>query len=228
MATLFEREIRPVDAKQLQDALNASGTIAAKCISVSVDSASVVGNNINVIWDADLNTAETTAQDTIILNHVPVIKDYSTVGQVYKTVFGSWGRITRPKWLVHNGVWGIASNSMPHVVLWDTKIVGMSFVNKKETVDIDIDIYISNRGDGITTKTKIYTWQVRDTRTSINNSLPDIYLESGDKIALFVSSPTVGAAKQAQYPSIEMFLQVYNGIEPNIIDEDYTGDMRSN
>jgi hypothetical protein len=97
------------------------------------------------------------------------------------------------EWL-NNGEDNIPSNESPHCVLWKSKLVGLSFTNSKSGADCDVKLYIAAEGDGNSPLIKIYEWQIRDCRTKRKTNFdPDVIVESGDKLAIFVSDKGTNA-----------------------------------
>lgn len=90
-------------------------------------------------------------------------------------------------WL-DNGAKGIASSQTFEIGIWKSKLVGASWSNRQDSVEVDVKIYVSSENDGISPKTKIYEWQIRNSRVCRKtNFSPDVIIEAGDKVGVFIS-----------------------------------------
>ena len=82
----------------------------------------------------------------------------------------------------------ILSNESPHTVIWKSKLIGLSLTNSNPGADSDVKLYAAEENDGNSPLTKIFQWEIRNCRTARKtNFSPDVILEPGDKLAIFVS-----------------------------------------
>lgn len=82
------------------------------------------------------------------------------------------------------------SDEVPFIVPFKSRLVGVTFSNERNNVDIDIRINISKYGEGNTNNRTIIK-QIRNMRTfqfsDFNDSSSDLVFDAGDKIGVFMA-----------------------------------------
>ena len=89
---------------------------------------------------------------------------------------------------------GTPSNETPLLVPWDAKLVGLTYSNKEEGSDIDIEIYKVAENVGASPITLEFTWDLDDARVARKTSFSPAFavFAKGDKIAVFARSVVGG------------------------------------
>lgn len=103
----------------------------------------------------------------------------------------------------------IPSNAAPYVVPFDCKFVGMTFTNASNNIDQNIEIYISNQGDGsIAAKTFIYALRNVRTycKTDLNTNNNNLNLSAGDKVSVYLRD----MGDNANDPVVTLFFKTRN------------------
>lgn len=91
------------------------------------------------------------------------------------------------KWMENIGDNNVPSNSTPGIMIWKSKLVGISFSNKNGSVDTDVEIYSVSEGDGSSPKILEFLWELRNVRIAKKtNFAPDIVFEAGDKVMIYL------------------------------------------
>lgn len=116
----------------------------------------------------------------------------SMVGNCWHMTF-SENNTVRDKWL-NVGQDSVISNRTFGVVVWKSKLVGISWSNREDGADVDIKLYCSSEGDGNSPKIKAHEWAIRNCRVGRKTNIsPDVIVEPGDKLACFVSDQGTNA-----------------------------------
>lgn len=109
------------------------------------------------------------------------------VGKIFEVSF-VYGSVSKNKWLsIETQGASNASNEIPYIIPWDSRLAGITFTNATPNADTNIQLWRANVGSEPNTGTLIYTWEIRNTRSAINTDLPIIAFKQGDKAALFLS-----------------------------------------
>lgn len=107
------------------------------------------------------------------------------------------------KWLRTN--WGQATNRVPFVMPQPAVISALTFINDKNNVDVDLEIYVND--------SNVLTWEIRDKRYAYKTSdLYSLTLSSGDKVGVFLRA--VGDVS-VEHATVE----VHYTIKGNVIGE---------
>jgi hypothetical protein len=105
----------------------------------------------------------------------------SVIGRTYAVIFFNNGN-TANRWLFHIPT-SDATDQLPYYVYWDLEAFGISFSNKVDMINCDIEFYIN----GTLPTDKVYTLEVRGQKYSHNTTLGSFFNANiGDKISIFV------------------------------------------
>jgi hypothetical protein len=116
---------------------------------------------------------------------------------------------------------GISSNVSPAIMPWKSKLIGISFTNKKDNADPTIKIYIADEGDGNSPLTKMFEWDLTSARVARKtNFTSDIIFDAGDKIGVFIADE----GGDAQDPVVVLYFRV----EDDAINEESTENYSDN
>jgi len=109
----------------------------------------------------------------------------SLPGKTYQISYGNSG-VTTNKWLEVGH--GNPSNQSPHVIPFSSQLIAVTFSNKNDGVDCDVEIYIAPEGGGVSPKYNVLTWALRDVRLGRRTDVvaSGIEFDPGDKIAIYV------------------------------------------
>lgn len=126
------------------------------------------------------------------------------IGKLLDFIFTASGN-TADKWLgVGNG--STSSNTLPFIVPQSAKLSWLTFSNQDDNVDIDVEVYINGA--------LLYTWLVRNKRTSYKTNLPTLAMNQGDRLSCFIKKYAGGTGDQTpQNPIIEVGLQLTDSVE---------------
>lgn len=111
-------------------------------------------------------------------------------------------------------------NSTPGVIPFNSKLIAITFSNRKSGVDADIKIWRSPEGNG-TGKALAYCWDLTNKRTAWKTNFPsDINFLQGDKVAVYINDD----GEDAQSCTVQLILQV---TDPSTGEggENYNGDF---
>lgn len=116
-----------------------------------------------------------------------------------------------------------ASNQIPFVMLYPSRITGVGYSNSSNSSDIDIEIHKSLAASGTDTSLE-FTWELRDTRiaTKSDFGIDEITFETGDKLALFASRVTPG--KNPKDVIVSVYIEITDTSSTETV-EDYSGDF---
>lgn len=110
----------------------------------------------------------------------------STISSVYNLTFTNDGS-SENKWLELSS--GIASNDTQSLIVVNSRIVGLTFSNKRNNVDCDIEVNISNLSEGITIN-RTLIFEIRNSRTFTSwfssSTNVNFSLNAGDKISVYI------------------------------------------
>ena len=130
---------------------------------------------------------------------------------------------TEDKWLGHHGHNGISSHKSPAVIPWDCTLVGMTFTNKKDNGDSDIEIYVAPAGAGKADALE-YTMTIRNERIkSITNFVDPPTFNTGDKVAVYARA-LVPLEDKIEHVVVTLYLSVTSNINTDI-SETWSGDF---
>lgn len=109
--------------------------------------------------------------------------------------------ITKNKWLSLDGSMN-ASNILPAVASYDSRLAGMTFINGSNNANTDIEFY--NNGS------LIYTWEVRNSRYAYKTDLPLMLLNRGDRLSCFCKDFATGTDPSSVI--VNVFVQSVNSL----------------
>jgi hypothetical protein len=144
----------------------------------------------------------------------------SLPGKTYQISYGNSG-VTSNKWLEVGH--GNPSNQSPHVLPFASQLIGMTFSNKNDYVDSDIELYTAVSGGGASPLELVLTWEIRDIRTARRTDIigSGIYFNPGDKMAVYLRN-------QGQSPSDTVFncyLQIDTSSAADVATENFPDDF---
>lgn len=141
-------------------------------------------------------------------------------GQLYQLVFSEEGT-ARDVWASHYGDGGMESNETPALVPWKSKVVGLTYTNKNNSSDLDIQIYSVAWTDNNSPTNLDFTWDINNARNCRKTTFStDIIFDAGDKLSVYFDDKGTDA-KQVVFI---IYLQV---LEDNTDDEcrTYSGNV---
>ena len=167
-----------------------------KSFEVDNDGVSINGNFLIV------------AGDTVPVDNAPVGSWYfQTNGTVYLQTFSPVGNVwvektqtsvlgfghqlnfagkggQENKW---ESIYGTAGSDKSSAVMpWKSKLIGLTFTNKKCTTSTDAEIYAVEEGNACSPLVQMFKWEIRDKRVARKTifTTPVIF-EAGDKIGVY-------------------------------------------
>jgi hypothetical protein len=144
----------------------------------------------------------------------------SLPGKTYQISYGNSG-VTSNKWLEVGH--GNPSNQSPHVLPFASQLIGMTFSNKNDNVDSDIELYVAVSGTGASPLELAVLWQIRDIRIARRTDIiaSGINFNPGDKLAVYIRN-------QGQSPSDSVFncyLQIDTSSAADVATENFSADL---
>lgn len=124
----------------------------------------------------------------------------SAIGNLLEFPFVSSGN-TANKWLGYSNS-AAPSNEIPLILPQAAELKGITFSNRDNDVDIDVEIYKNG--------TLVYTWEVRNKRWAYTVGVPGgpTFLQ-GDRVSCFLRKFTSGSGDStAQDPIIELLIKI--------------------
>ena len=113
--------------------------------------------------------------------------------------------LTNNKWLSLDGSLG-ASDNLPAVTSYDSKLAGMTYINTNDGSNVDIEFY----KNGIAPGNLLFTWQIRDKRSAWKtNGLDAFTFIRGDRISCFARAVTGTNARDVL---VNLFVQSINSV----------------
>jgi hypothetical protein len=89
-------------------------------------------------------------------------------------------------------------------------VVGLSYSNKRETTDLDIQIWKAEAGAG-SVSSLMFTWELRQVRVARRSDLEanNITFNPGDKLSLFIEGPPgTPGSDNPQDPVFDVYMQI--------------------
>lgn len=127
-----------------------------------------------------------------------------TRGAIFTLIFVHEGGTSKDRWYCHHGDTGMTSDRTPAVLPWDCKLMAMTFSNRDDNSDVDLEIYSVPEND-TTQKDVEFVWQLRDCRVARKtNFSPEILFEAGDRVAVYARE----AGIDPDYSVLTMYLQI--------------------
>lgn len=197
MSISYTRTKSPVCTAELVADLNAS--LSVVCIHVVIND----GDQVSMFFQSSLDSAGIEEMEEILANHVctdvvvgtePVedptnpdsVRD-DMIGSMYQFYFGDEAKV-KNKWLNLCSTWGTSSDASPAIIPWKSRLVGITFSNKKRDVDCNVDVFAGMEdGNGYTDR-HILSWELRDVRAARKTDITDnIIFEAGEKVGVFLA-----------------------------------------
>jgi len=145
---------------------------------------------------------------------------FTVVGNIHQLVYGNKG-YSNNKWLKLYGDSKKPSNEAPGVVVWKSKLIGISFTNDSDGVNTDVEIHVSSQGDGSSPTSVVYTWGIINSRVCRKTDFsPDVIIEKGDKVGVYLK----GTGNNPTDPNVVMYFQILADNSEEFC-ETYTGDF---
>jgi len=111
-------------------------------------------------------------------------------------------------------------SEVPFIVPWNSRLIGITFINKESNRDTDVRIYRANQSQG-RSDTLIHTWSVRDARTARKTIFAsDIEFAAGDKVAVYLKD----AGSDPKAPMIVLYFERIDELTSDF-SEDYSGNF---
>lgn len=105
-------------------------------------------------------------------------------GSIYFCAFTAKGGVEN-EWISPFGT-GFKSSETSFLVPWKSKIVGLTYVNKKETTNINTQIWAAAENLACSPIYLMYQWNLRSTRVARKtNFTTDIIFNAGDKVGVY-------------------------------------------
>jgi len=131
-------------------------------------------------------SSDGSGNETLLVSASVVGGGTSVIGTIHQLAYSGVGS-AKNKWLVLYGDNKKKSNEAPGLMMWKSKLVGISFTNEKKSVETDVLIHVASENDGASPTTEVLNWQVRNSRVCRKtNFSPDIIFEPGDKIGIYL------------------------------------------
>lgn len=199
MAVAYTRTKEPVCTSDLVAELNAA--LSVECIHIVIND----GDQVSMIFASELDAAGIEEMEDILVNHVcthadgggnggPVedpndpdsVRD-DMVGGLYQFNFVDESGSTANKWVSYCGDGGNYSNKSPAIIPWKSRLVGMTFTNERNNIDVRLDVYTDKNADSYGyANHRALSWLLQNTRSARNTNITeDIILEAGEKVAVF-------------------------------------------
>ena len=124
----------------------------------------------------------------------------SAIGNLIRFPFIASGN-TSDKWLGYVNS-AAPSNQIPFINPQDATLNGVTFSNRDNNVDIDIQIFRNG--------TLVYTWEVRNKRVAWNVGIPGgPSFSQSDRVSCFLKKYTGGSGDStAQDPIVELWIKI--------------------
>jgi len=162
--------------------------------------------------------------NTITISGGASVEDiFTSEGKIYKHSFGNNGIIAN-KWAQVGH--GNSSDQSPHQIVFSSQVVGLAYSNKRETTDLDVEIWKSPVSSG-TSAELMFTWELRQIRVARKSNLEveEILFGPGDKLAMFISKPAgTPGADNPQDPVIDVYMQIDEALDEEG-SESFSGDI---
>jgi hypothetical protein len=118
---------------------------------------------------------------------------------------------------------GIPSNQTPGIIPWKSRLVGITFSNKKDNKDVEFKFYVTPEGGGDSPLTNMFVWSLNDVRVARKANFPiDVIFESGDKVAVFAKS----TGNDPQDVILTMYFQGVEDADDTDGSENYSGEFK--
>lgn len=183
-------------------------------------------NYEDIIWvtsQIDKATLEASECAAGITQGNTLVKD-DLVTKLYEISFADHRRNIKNKWISLQSHKGLTSDSTPAVLPWESKLVGINFVNSSDDSSTDIELYKADVNNGSTNE-KILTWSLSNVRVARKTDLGDTYIFSaGDKIAIFLKDSGGKGRDNPDDVVINLFFQILSGNEEES-SENFSGDF---
>lgn len=114
-----------------------------------------------------------------------------------------------------------ASNQLPRVLPFACELVAATFTNQDDDTDTDVEIYTVPAGSG-SDSSLWATWEIRNARVAITDSLPSTQFNAGDKIAVYLRD----SGREPDRPLIDLYFKVVSTVSTTST-EDFAGNMQS-
>lgn len=116
------------------------------------------------------------------------------------------------------------SNQVPFVSPWDLELVGLAFSNEEDNVDVDVELYSVNEGDGSSPKVLEFTWSLVDVRVARKTNFSgSVIIEAGDKLGIFLKD----TGKNPDEPVLNTFWKIISTATSES-SENYSTNMSTN
>lgn len=82
----------------------------------------------------------------------------------------------------------LSTDEVKAMVPWKSKLIAIGYSNKHDWAEFDIEVHkLGIDGKPGTDEEKIYTWEVRNPRRGTKTDLPDLTVNAGDGISIFIA-----------------------------------------
>lgn len=134
-------------------------------------------------------------------------------GSVFQIPFSYEGNNSKDRWLCTGGDTGITSDKSPAVMPFDCKIIAMTFTNRENDADTDLEIYSVLEAN--TNEKEIeFIWALRDCRAARkSNFSPEITFNAGDRVAVYLKD----RGSDPDYPVLTLYLQITSNNNEEVI-----------
>lgn len=108
----------------------------------------------------------------------------SSIGGIYHLDFVRAGSFRNAWMRIQES--GIPSDETMHIVPWDSKIIGLTFSNRKANADTKLNLWRVDSQDEITPSDLVFSWDLVNVRVARKSGFsPDVVLGAGDKLGVF-------------------------------------------
>jgi hypothetical protein len=123
-------------------------------------------------------------------NPIITISGGSEVGELTGSLFQidfTNGGNTANTWLAVSDS-NLGGNTTPWNAAFPCRLAGLSFSNRNDGTDLDMEFHVAREGDGNTSSIE-FIWEIRDCRTAYKTDLPlgTIVLMPGDKVSVYAN-----------------------------------------
>ena len=155
---------------------------------------SLTASGVTVTGSVQLATLGGTSLSTDISdpnNPIITISGGSEVGALTGSLFQidfTNGGNTSNTWLAVSDS-NLTGNTTPWTSAFPARLAGLSFSNRNDGTDLDLEFHVSRVGDGNTSTTE-FIWEIRNCRTAYKTDIPltALLLNPGDKVSIFAQN----------------------------------------
>jgi len=131
--------------------------------------------------------------------------------------------------MIHNGTFlneygdvgeNIKISESPHIIPFNCKLIGITFSNSNSGVDVDLELWKAEKNDDAN-KEKILTWEVRNARTGYKKNITNVFLNAGDKLALYGNDKGGNSVDV----NIVLYFKIINDNNNEEFTENFSGDF---